>query len=74
MGGPGIRSPGGTFDKHTLIILGNSPVPVQFDWDKIRTEMKPIKMARTKAQHELKKSPKKTIRSNWKYFGLKLKF
>ena len=26
-----------------------SPVPVQFDWDKIRTEMKPIKMARTKA-------------------------
>ena len=26
-----------------------SPVPVQFDWDKIRTEMKPIKMARTRA-------------------------
>ena len=26
-----------------------SPVPEQFDWDKIRTEMKPIKMARTKA-------------------------
>ena len=26
-----------------------SPVPVQFDWDKIRTEMKPIKMARAKA-------------------------
>ena len=27
----------------------HSPVPVQFDWDKIRTEMKPIKMAKTKA-------------------------
>ena len=27
----------------------NSPVPVQFDWDKIRTEMKPIKMGRAKA-------------------------
>ena len=26
-----------------------SPVPVQFDWDKIRTDMKPIKMAGTKA-------------------------
>ena len=25
------------------------PVPEQFDWHKIRTEMKPIKMARTKA-------------------------
>ena len=32
-----------------LIHPHNSPVPVQFDWDKIRTEMKPIKMARTKA-------------------------
>ena len=48
-----------------------SPVPVQFDWDKIRTEMKPIKMARTKAKHAQKKSPKKKIRSNWRYFGLK---
>ena len=27
----------------------SSPVPVQFDWLKIRTEMKPIKMARTRA-------------------------
>ena len=26
-----------------------SPVPVQCDWDKIRTEMKPIKMARARA-------------------------
>ena len=38
-----------------------SPVPVQFDRDKIRTEMKPIKMARTKAKHAQKKSPKKKI-------------
>ena len=48
----------------------NSPVPVQFDWDKIRTEMKPVKMARKEAQHAQKKSPKKKIRSNWRYFEL----
>ena len=49
-----------------------SPVPVQFDWDKIRTEMKPIKMARAKAKLAQKKSPKKKIRSNRRYFGLKI--
>ena len=47
-----------------------SPVPVQFDWDKIRTEMKPVKMARKEVQHAQKKSPKKKIRSNWRYFEL----
>ena len=53
---------------------GDSPVPVQFDWDKIRTEMKPVKMASEKARHAQKKSPKKKIRSNWRYFELKKYF
>ena len=46
-----------------LIFCGGhlSPVPVQFDLDKIRTEMKPIKMARAKAYDAQKKVPRKIL-------------
>ena len=45
----------------TAEVVVYSPVPVQFDWDKIRTEMKPIKMAKTKALDAQKKVPRKKL-------------
>ena len=49
----------------------NSPVPVQFDWSKIRTEMRPFKWLRQKLSMH-RKSPKTKIKSNWSYFWLKI--
>ena len=69
-GSRGLTEGKGLLPQAEIGIQASSPVPVQFDWDKIRTEIKPVKMARKEVQHAQKKSPKKKIRSNWRYFEL----